>query len=106
MIQVKYRTDGKAHSLVITGHAGYAEIGDDIVCAGVSAIVYTLLGWMENNDEELEHKNVSIESGDVLIYCEGGEKAATAFDMTAIGLEQIAQRYPDNVVIQITGFSG
>jgi uncharacterized protein YsxB (DUF464 family) len=33
--------------LKISGHAGYDEEGEDIVCAGVSALGYTLINSME-----------------------------------------------------------
>lgn len=106
MIRAKYRTDGKAHSLLILGHAGYASKGNDIVCAGVSAVVYSLLGYLENHGEDLEYINTSIESGETQISCEGGEKTAAVFELTAIGLAQISQKYPDHVAIDITGFAG
>lgn len=97
MLHVRYRGDGKYHSLVMVGHAGYDESGKDIVCAGASAIVYALLGWLENNEEELEDVNTNVEPGETWISCEGGEKAAAAFEMACIGLEQIADFYPDHV---------
>lgn len=29
----------------VAGHAGYAERGSDIVCAGISAITFAVVGW-------------------------------------------------------------
>ena len=105
MIQVEYLREESLHRLTLTGHAGHARHGDDIVCAGVSATVYNLLGWLENHGDELEYIQTSVDSGDVEIVCEGGENVATVFELTAIGLEQIAQRYPDCVDIQIVGLA-
>lgn len=105
MIRVKYLLEEDFHRLILTGHAGHAKHGDDIVCAGVSATVYNLLGWLENHSEELEHIQTSVDSGDVEIVCIGGESVATAFELTAIGLEQIAQRYPECVDILIVGLA-
>lgn len=102
MLRVRYRTDGKAHSLVMVGHAGYAQSGQDIVCAGASAIVYALLGWLENNSEDLEYINTNVEPGETWVNCEGGEKTAVAFEITCIGLEQIAHQYPDYVEVDAT----
>ena len=103
MIQARYETDGTRHSLSLRGHAHYDEYGKDIVCASVSAIVYALLGWMENNPSDLEDVSTSVESGSVLIECFGGGYAAVAFSMAAIGLEQVAYTYPDHVAIDIIG---
>ena len=44
MITVKHHNYG----MTIEGHAGYADAGQDIVCAGVSAIVQTLIQSVED----------------------------------------------------------
>ena len=50
MIRICIGRDGrKAHSLVVTGHAGGPE-GRDIVCAGVSALVATLDLYLHEGD--------------------------------------------------------
>lgn len=36
------------NGLKISGHAGYDEMGQDIVCAGVSALTYTLINALES----------------------------------------------------------
>lgn len=103
MIRARYDTDGEHHRLTLSGHAHYDERGKDIVCASVSAIVYALLGWLENNPGDLDSVSADVKSGDVLIECNGGEYTAVAFSMAAIGLEQVAYTYPDHVAIDITG---
>lgn len=100
MTRIRYRTDGRFHSLVVAGHAGYAEEGNDIVCAGVSAITYALLGWVENNRDKVSFVHTSVGSGEVLVSCEGGQDAHTAFEVATIGLEQIAAKYPNHVVVE------
>lgn len=99
MIEIRYQTDGYTHDLSLRGHANYSEYGKDIVCAGVSAIVYSLLGWLENNAYDVTTCDYDAAGGDVHIYCEGTEKLESVMDMVIIGLEQIAYRYPDNVII-------
>lgn len=105
MIRAQYRKDGDSHFLKLTGHANYAEHGEDIVCAGASSLVYSLLGWMENNSEDMAYTDADVHSGSVEITCEGGERTATAFEMTAIGLLQLADSYPDHVEIEIVGLA-
>ena len=100
MIRARYRREGGIHVLTLSGHAGYAERGADIVCAAVSATAYNLLGWLENHSEELEFIQSHVGSGGVEITCEGGEDAAVAFDLTVTGLEQIAYKYPENMVVE------
>lgn len=103
MIQIHYQQDGSVCRLELQGHADYAASGEDIVCAGVSSIIFSLLGWLENHPEEMENADTDVSSGAVFIYCDCSEKALTAFELVAIGLEQIALRYPDHVAIELAG---
>ena len=103
MIEARYDRDGEMHTLFVRGHAGYAEKGQDIVCAGVSAIVYALIGWLENNLEA--YVDIDETSGYVSISCEGDEKVEAVFYMAAIGIENIANTYPDHVDIDIVGIA-
>lgn len=45
MIRIRVRRDGagRVTGFTVRGHAGYAEAGRDIVCAGVTAVVFTAL---------------------------------------------------------------
>jgi len=38
-VLVKRNAEGNIHALTVEGHSGYAEHGQDIVCAGVSALM-------------------------------------------------------------------
>lgn len=102
MIQVTYAQNGNHHQLSITGHAGYSQRGNDIVCAGVSAIAYTLLGFLENSRDDVEELASATASGELSVSCTGGVRAGMAFEMALIGLMQIANQYHDNVKIHIT----
>lgn len=102
MITVYYAREGDEHELTITGHAGYAAHGQDIVCAGVSAIAFALLGYLEECEDEIDDlEGPVVENGRVYICCTGKEKTANAFRMAVVGLRQIADSYPDHVDIQI-----
>ena len=103
MITVRYTVEDNTHHLTVCGHANYSDYGTDIVCAGVSAIVQALIGWIGNNPECAEC--VSIDNGEVLITCNGGEDVSAVFYMVAIGLEQIANTYPDYVQIEFIGLA-
>ena len=103
MVKAKYTIEENTHTLVVLGHANYAEYGKDIVCAGVSAIVQALIGWIEENYYKANCISVSPKEGEVIISCEGGEDIAAIFNMASIGLTQIADSYPDYVQIDIIG---
>ena len=101
MINIDICVGNQAHAVTITGHAGYSDHGNDIVCAGVSAIAYTLLGFLENHRDDIAYISAQHKSGDIRILCKGGEKVEIAFEMANIGLQQIAKQYPKHVTIDI-----
>lgn len=105
MVNAKYTADNGTHTLVVTGHAGYAEYGKDIVCAGVSSLVQALIGWCEEHYDKVGCMSIDAEGGEVIVSCDDAEDVAAVFYMTAIGLEQIAYSYPDHVQIDIIGLA-
>ena len=80
--------------LTVEGHAGYAPKGQDIVCAAVSALVYALIGTLEETENVAE---VILRPGYAAV--EAKEKTA-AFDLVRCGLTQLADRYPDFVRVK------
>ena len=48
MIRVRF----EENRLTVCGHAGYAARGEDIVCAAVSALVYALIGDLQERGLE------------------------------------------------------
>lgn len=105
MVRATYTVDENTHTLVVLGHANYGEYGKDIVCAGVSALVQALIGWIEESYYKAECISVDPKEGEVIISCEGGDDVAAVFYMTSLGLEQIAYCYPDYVQIDIIGIA-
>lgn len=105
MVRAKYIVDENIHSLTLLGHANYEEYGKDIVCAGISALVQALIGWLEENYYKASFVSVDSKEGEVIISCEGGEELAAVFHMASIGLEQIADSYPDHMQIDIIGLA-
>lgn len=103
MIKARYIAEGNTHSLSVHGHANYDKYGKDIVCAGVSALIQALIGWAENHPHIIECVNIDDQNGEVIIECQGEEDVAAVFYMTAIGVEQIAEAYPNHVDIDIIG---
>lgn len=95
-------TVGKGRlSMQVTGHAEYNP-GNDIVCAGVSAILFSLLGFLENAKEELRVNDTwSWHSGDVSIDVTETARTEAAFMTAYIGLAQLAQQYPNHVCCEM-----
>jgi len=94
LIEVSVRKDG----IVVSGHAGYAPAGSDIVCAGVTALTQELIRSMEGlTDDRIE---TDIGSGIASIqYGDLSEKGKLLIDSFFIGICMIAEEFPDYVRI-------
>lgn len=94
MIAIRY--DRAKPEMTVRGHAGYAPAGQDIVCAAVSANLYTML----ENLPETKRVHVVWEPGNVRIFVPG-RRARRVMDMTMKGLQAIARQYPDYVTAEM-----
>ncbi len=93
----------KPGEIVLSGHANYAEPGKDIVCAAVSVLVqnfitsvYRLTGC-EMDIKEIAGQISNIKYGDIRNMT---EVKAALLNSFLIGVEMIAQAYPENVKIK------
>ena len=80
MIKAVYNTD--EHSITLTGHADYAPKGSDIVCAGVSTLVYTLINSC----------SCDIYDETVMVRDNYG-----VYDAVICGLDMISKKFPKNL---------
>ena len=86
----------------VEGHAGYAPHGQDIVCAGVSALVVTL----ERSLSELTKDDIKcdIQPGRAVIeYRQLSKAARLLVSAFFIGINGIAESYPGNVEVKQEG---
>jgi uncharacterized protein YsxB (DUF464 family) len=93
VIEVFAYRHGGYYRLFVTGHAGYHP-GEDIVCAGVSALTGALIGYAEQS-RECRHLRSVLRPGEAFLAVRGGLGAG--FDMVVQGLARIAAAYPDHV---------
>ena len=82
--------------ITVSGHAGYAPAGQDIVCAAVSALTYALAGYLEGPGQAARS---DIRRGYADI--EGAEGCGAAFALVRCGMEQLAAAYPG--CVEMTG---
>lgn len=91
MITVKY--DKRRNLLICEGHAGYAEIGKDIVCAAVSATMRMVVTAAYTDGDSAEVKD-----GYIRVKLGKKSRDAAAVMRTAYAcLEALAVEYPENV---------
>ncbi|HHW26109.1 MAG TPA: ribosomal-processing cysteine protease Prp [Firmicutes bacterium] len=86
----------------ISGHAGYGDYGEDIVCAGVSALSQAvLLGLQETLGNRVRSTvregflSVDIDKDDA-----GGESAQALMRCLELGLLSLSRQYPKFVSVE------
>lgn len=86
---------GQYIRLCCIGHAGFARAGEDIVCAGVSALVINTLNAMETLTDEVFDAETDAESGliDVNFQQPIGHDGELLLDTMVLGLRDIQNQY-------------
>ena len=112
MTKVTYNMTGPVFSLKAEGHAGGAPRGQNIICAGVSSITMALLNILLNDDAEDKAEvntkyRINEEKGLMMIRAKPAlaakfdrVKVKAYFKMAVIGLQALAQEYPEEITIE------
>ena len=97
----------KYNRLTVTGHAGSAEPGHDLVCASASMLAYTLAANVANmaDNGQVREPIVKMDEGDTEISCKPRHnlKASVTlvFDSVCVGFELLAHDYPEYIKYEI-----
>lgn len=103
MIDIRYQRRRGGHRLEIMGHAEHGPAGRDIVCAGVSAISWALLGYLDGRGL-LE--DAWADKGAMRLDIREEDRAQAALEMAMTGYQQLREKYPQNVGIHIAAQGG
>ena len=107
-VNIKKRRGIRWLRLRVTGHAGQAEIGQDIVCASASILTYTVAQIVKDMGERGRLKKepvISLEDGCATISCvckdnESYYEALSAYNVALVGYSLLAHNYPQYVEIK------
>lgn len=106
MITATFTTDNESGSIILrlTGHAGAAIKGHDIICAGASMLAYTLgqtLQFMYEEGKLHKKPHLNLKEGDVLIVAKPKAESYTeclhAFFVMQVGYHLLSHSYPQYV---------
>ena len=101
MVDVRFAFSPERYHMQLRGHAGYCP-GNDVVCAGVSAIAFSLLGYLTNAGDHIKvMREMRYEMGRVDIDVTGDDTLDAPFEMAIIGMQEIEKKYPENVHVKI-----
>ena len=112
MVQIVFIRSGYKRCLKVSGHAGFAEQGKDIVCAAASMLAYTLGQTVINmhaNDQLAEEPVMEFASGDAAITCtpkdEYRELTDAAMWVIENGARCLEATFPDYVRVHRVGYA-
>ena len=101
---VQHDGSGRIRSISVTGHAGYAAAGEDIVCAAATAILTTVLSALTDlvgiePQYQVEEGNIRLELTELPADENQAEQAILLLETGALGLRQIALGYGDYIQV-------
>lgn len=104
MVTITMAKTDNTISLKVEGHAGQAEKGQDIICASVSMLVYTLaqyVNWMYAQHQLKRKALIELEEGNSQVIIKPkSEHMATglhAFFVLSVGFDLLSRNYPEFV---------
>ena len=101
MLEVRFRRDSRRRlsSVFASGHAGFADYGDDIVCAAASAILQG--AWLGATDYAKIAVEAERSEGHLLLRwpqrARDDEALKAIFESAELAINQIALQFPDHV---------
>lgn len=103
MTRIFYREYYDRNLIIIDGHSGYDASGSDVVCAGVSTLICTLVNCLrdESSADRIHLLRDIVRSGYVCFEVESydfaKERVKGIFDACITGFLMLAEHYPNNV---------
>lgn len=95
------KKNGRFCAVSVTGHAGYADAGEDIVCASVSSAVQLSANLITDTFRE----KAKVTAGDNLISIALREKSGNGYAVLSglcDHLRYLSEDYPNTITIEIT----
>lgn len=103
MIRIRCTQRENLMNLLVAGHAGYAQRGQDVVCAGVSALINALASTLVL----LGETSAQIDLGSAraqITCCTDSVLVYSLYYQTLVGLVAIAREYPQYIDLRTAGF--
>ena len=104
MTTAKFEKGVEFISMTVRGHAGFAELGKDPVCAGASVLAMTVAQCVDNMhcEGKLKKKpSITVRNGRVSVVAkpkpEHFSEALHTFYVGEIGMQILSEVYPESV---------
>lgn len=105
MIEITYSKEGSKFSVTCTGHAGFAEKGQDIVCASATMLAYTLAENLLEMPGAVDDVKHIFTDGKIEVSAVAKDSMASVielvFDVIVTGMRMLADQYPEHVELSL-----
>ena len=93
------RATRQDYHLAVDGHAGFAAVGTDIVCAAASTLFYTLARELDYRKIEFTMTEDAATGAEIVAYPPDGFTLDTdvVFETICTGYRMLAEEYPEHV---------
>jgi len=93
------KAEGRIRGFCLTGHAGYAEEGSDIVCSAVSVLAINTVNALEQLTDEPFDGEEDPDGGYLQVTFPGvpGHDAGLLLDALELGMRSLAENYPQYI---------
>jgi uncharacterized protein YsxB (DUF464 family) len=104
MVTISMTKTDNTLGLTVEGHAGQAEKGQDIICASVSMLTYTVaqyVKWMYERHQLKRMPLIELEEGNSRVVIKPKSEFIAeglhAFFVVSVGFDLLARNYPEYV---------
>ncbi|MGI6215433.1 MAG: ribosomal-processing cysteine protease Prp [Christensenellales bacterium] len=95
-----FKANNRLCGFQIEGHAGYAQAGEDIVCAALSFLSITCANALEQIAGAVPHTQVDEKTGYLKVQLDEhllNTQTDTIFQVFHLGAQQLSDSYPEYV---------
>lgn len=101
MTKYKINKTNNKYIIEIEGHAGYANSGNDIVCAAISTAIYMTRNSIEKLEPSYNISNIKLEEGYALFDVDMKyEIACNLLDVLEFTLKDLGKQFPDFIKVK------
>ena len=97
MIRASFNIRGESAAFTVKGHSGFADEGEDVICAAVSSAAYLTANTI--TDVLGVNADIEVEEGFMHLSFSGSSAAGDLVKGLKLHLEQLSAQYPDFVKV-------
>ena len=99
-VTVSKNVDGVCNKICMNGHAGYAEYGQDIVCAAVSVLFINTVNAIEKFTDDAMEVEQHTETDQIILHLPSSisDESRLLIDSLLLGLQGVEEEYGNDYI--------